>query len=153
MAERRHIEGMIEKKEQEIQDLEDKIKEASVYLQALRDVLKKFPREGSSEELPTSSLRPGSMVAEARDLILLAGKPMHVDELLKAKGKPLTRDNRTALGGSLSAYVRKGTIFTRVAPNTFGLMELDTTASVKGAEPPAGFGVDKSSLDDDISDL
>lgn len=150
MADRRQIEGMIEKKEQEIQELEVSIKDARIYLQALKDVLKKFPKASPSEEAATS-LRPGSIVALARENILSARKPLHVDEMLRMQGKELTRDNRTALGGSLSAYVRKGSIFTRSAPNTFGLVELEHQTAPE--EPPPDFGSDRSgkaALDDDI---
>ena len=150
MAERRQIEAMIEKKEQEIQGLEESIKEANVYLQALRDVLKKFPKDAGGDEKAGLSLRAGSMVAQAREIILKSNRPLHVDEILKAQGKELTRDNRTGLGGSLSAYVRKGEIFTRVAPNTFGLLVLDFRGPVE-TEPPEGFGTDdQPPLDDDI---
>jgi len=137
---------MIGRKEEEIQGLEESIKEAKVYLQALRDVLKKFPKE-ASEDTP-ASLRPGSMVALARDSILQAKRALHVDEMLKMQGKELTRENRTALGGSLSAYVRKGAIFSRPGPNTFGLVELEPKTPID-EEPPADFGRDQAAKEDD----
>lgn len=144
MASRRQIEGMAKKKEQEIQELEAKIKDAKIYLQALQDVLKKFPKDATDKIAPESVLRPGSMVAQAREAILAIGKPMHVDEILRATDKELSRGNRTALGGSISAYVRKGIIFTRVGPNTFGLVELEKDQT----EPPEGFGIDGANQDD-----
>ncbi|MEX2629295.1 MAG: hypothetical protein WD341_05090 [Tistlia sp.] len=153
MADRRQIESMIKKKEQEIQALEGQVREAKVYLQALQDVLKRFPRETASDPNAATSLRPGSMVARAKDAIQQAGHPLHVDEILRAEGKELNRPNRTALGGSLSAYVRKGMIFTRTAPNTFGLVDLPEPA--ERHEPPPDFGTeppapDSPDLDDDI---
>ncbi len=142
MADRRQIEAMAKKKEQEIQELEAQIKEARIYLQALQDVLKRFPRDAGIETNADSTLRPGSMVAQAREAILKLAKPLHIDQILVEQGKELTRENRTALGGSISAYVRKGTIFTRTAPNTFGLVELNRRSD--GApEPPVDFGVEK----------
>lgn len=46
-----------------------------------------------------------------------------------------------SLASSLAAYVRKGEIFTRPAPNTFGLVELGhKTIIEEEAGPPAGFG-------------
>lgn len=143
MADRRHIEAMARKKEQEIQDLEAQIKEAKIYLQALQDVLKRFPREAGPDVGGNVTLRPGSMVAQARESILKLGKPLHVDQILTDQGKELTRENRTALGGSLSAYVRKGILFTRAAPNTFGLMEMERRAAEQ-QEPPPDFGVEKA---------
>ena len=146
MADRRQIEAMVEKKEKEIQELEESIREAKVYLQALQDVLKKFPRETPEES--AASLRPGSMVALARDNILVAKRALHVDEMLRMQGKELTRDNRTALGGSLSAYVRKGSIFTRPGPNTFGLVELEPRGTGT-EEPPDDFGRDEPTKEKD----
>ncbi|HVZ02292.1 MAG TPA: hypothetical protein VHA35_22490 [Dongiaceae bacterium] len=150
MADRRQIESMVKKKEQEIQELEEKVRETRVYLQALQDVLKKFPRAtGGEPPAASTTLRPGSTVALARESILKAKRPLYVDDLLRDQGKELTRENRTALSGSLSAYVRKESIFTRTGPNTFGLLEIDD--SDDSAEPPADFGKEPapSSTDDD----
>ena len=155
MAERRHIETMIKKKEAEIQELESQTREAKIYLQALLDVLKRFPRETASDASAHTTLRAGSMVAKARDAILKAGRPLHVDEMLDADGKEHNRSNRTALGGSLSAYVRKGLIFTRVAPNTFGLFEVAGVeeASAENNDPPPEFGTEPGGGDDELDDL
>jgi hypothetical protein len=71
-------------------------------------------------------LRPGTALAKAREAIKKAGHPLHVSEILKALGKPPDKKNRISLGGSLSGYVRKGEVFTRSAPNTFGLIELES---------------------------
>ena len=142
MADRRQIEGMARKKEQEIEELESQIKEARIYLQALQDVLKRFPREHDEAADADATLRPGSLVAQAREVLLKRAKSLHVEQILKDLGKEPTRENKTALGGSISAYVRKGIIFTRDAPNTFGLVELSRRAG-SHLEPPEGFGVDK----------
>ena len=143
MADRRQIEGMVQKKEQEIHELEEKIREAKIYIQALQDVLKKFPRElGSTKITGILTLRVGSMVELARRSVLKYGRPLHVDEILNDHGKELTRENRTALGGSLSAYVRKGEIFTRTGPNIFGLLELDHRHPADQQEPPSDFGTE-----------
>jgi hypothetical protein len=149
MADRRSIEGMLKRKEQEIQDLETQLKEARIYVQALQDVLKRFPKEPEGIANADAILRAGSMVAQARDVILKIGKPLHVDQILVEQGKELTREHRTALGGSLSAYVRRGIIFTRAAPNTFGLLEL-TKREGEQPEPPSDFGIEPKPLDDEI---
>jgi hypothetical protein len=87
------------------------------------------------------ALRPGSAVAKAREAILKAGKPLHITEILKAIGRPVDKGNRVSLSGSLSGYVKRGEIFTRPAPNTFGLAELNhDELSVEETEPPEGFG-------------
>lgn len=137
MNERRKIENTLLKKEQEIQLLEEKIKEARVYVQALRDVLKILPK--SSESVV---LRPGSAVARARSVILKTQKPVHINTLLEQLGKEGTREARASLTSSLAAYVRRGEIFTRSAPNTYGLIELghQQIDDPEPSEPPSGFG-------------
>jgi hypothetical protein len=73
-------------------------------------------------------------VAKARDAILKAGRPLHVSEILTVIGKPDEKEGRISLGGSLSSYVRKGEVFTRPDPNTFGLVELDRSAAKEQTE-------------------
>lgn len=140
MSERQRIEERLRKKELEIQSLEEKIKAARVYVQALRDVLNIMDRDGDSA-ISGSVPRAGSAVAEAREVILMRRAPVHVNELLEALGREVSRESRASLTSSLAAYVRRGEIFTRPAPNTFGLIELDQeTAEREWKDPPSGFG-------------
>ena len=130
MTPRAEIEKRIEKKREEIAALKTKVRESEVYIAALREALRVLPREGVNDGNAGNVLRQGSSTAIARKAILSAGRPMHVEELLKAMKKESTRANRAGLSGSLAAYVRKGEIFTRPAPNTFGLVELKSRTSV-----------------------
>lgn len=150
MSERAKVSDRIRKKEAEIQSLEDKLRSARVYLQALRDVLKML--EAVDDSAPTESiLRPGSLVAQARDLLLEAGHPVHVNELLDLLGKEPTREARASLTSSIAAYVRREEIFTRPAPNTFGLIEFGSLPSpARDPKPPSGFGRPTPADDDDI---
>jgi len=153
MNERRKVEDRIRKKEAEIAELEAKIRDARVYMQALGDVLKLLPKEADSGPAdPDSPLRPGSTVSQAREAILRDGTPMHITKLLEALGKDHTRENVASLGSSLAAYVRRGEIFTRPAPNTFGLSELGhhppATEPAATLEPPSGFGALKGEEDE-----
>ena len=131
----------IERKQQEIMELESRLKENAAYLQALEDTLKLLPREGINEGNADAVLRQNSGTARAREAILQAGRALHVSELLKAIGRDDTRNSRAGLSGSLAAYVRKGEIFTRPAPNTFGLLELKEPENER--VPPPGFGRDE----------
>jgi hypothetical protein len=141
MNERKKIEDRIRKKEEEAQELEAKARDARVYVKALQDVLKMLPREAETAGESPSILRPGSSVAMARDIILKRNAPVHISELLREMGKDLNRENRASLGSSLAAYVRKREIFTRPAPNKFGLVELGHTAREDGdLDPPDDFG-------------
>jgi septal ring factor EnvC (AmiA/AmiB activator) len=142
MGLRGEFQKRIEKKQQEIRDLELKLKEANSYLQALLDSLKLLPRDSNATNVE-QVLRPGTTLAKARDAIKKAGKPLHVSEILKILDKPIDKKNRVSLGGSLSGYVRRGEIFTRPAPNTFGLRELEESESEPAPpddELPPSFG-------------
>lgn len=139
MALRDDLLKRVERKRQEIGELETQIKQANSYLQALEDTLKLLPREGLTGEGATLVLRPNSSVAKAREALKKAAKPLHVNEILASIGRPQDRVNRSGLNSSLSMYVRKGEIFIRTAPNTYGLTEFaDSTP-----QPPEGFGRDE----------
>lgn len=148
MGFREELQKRIDKKRSEITALEGKLKEAQIYIQALEDTIKLIPRENEDGVVEpvsaTSSLREGSMVARAKEELAKAGRPLHISELLTAIGKPTDKDNRTALAGSIGAYVRKGEFFTRPAPNTFGLIDMKSAPLVPEQRlgPPANFGID-----------
>ena len=142
MNERRKIEDRIKKKEEEIQELESQTRDARVYVKALQDVLKMLPRDADApHETVAAALRTGSSVSAARDIILKIGRPVHIMHLLREMGKVATRESRASLGSSLAAYVRKGEIFTRPAPNEFGLVELGhMPEEVNKTQLPEDFG-------------
>lgn len=145
MSDRNVIQDRLKKKEQEVHALEEKLRSARIYVQALHDVLKVLGpviSSGGGETEP----KPGSMTAQARDIIMKADAPVHVSELLRQMGR--SEDAKASLTGSLAAYVRREEIFTRPAPNTYGLIELGHSELLRPVEdqPPKGFGV---SFDDD----
>jgi hypothetical protein len=145
-ATRRELEKRITRKQQDIRDLQQKIREAEIYVGALQDVLRLLPK-GVPEEASQFVLRSGSSLARVREEILKAGHPLHVVDLLKVMGLPGDRKHRGGLSGTLSPYVRRGQIFTRPAPNTFGLKELEGqsehVAAESEGEPPESFGTDE----------
>jgi len=151
MAGRNKIEERIIKKEQEIQELEMKIREARAYVQALQDVAKLLPREQEAEKTAETVLRPGGSIYDAHAAILKAGKPLHIADLLRAMGREVDRKGRIGLAGSLAAYVRRNEIFTRPKPNTFGLIELESAPrngeAKKMGMPPKDFGLDNDDED------
>lgn len=133
-------------KEQEIQDLEMKLREAKVYLQALIDASKLLPKEEDRNNRSTteSMLKPGSSMALTMALLKKAGRPLHITEILQALGKSVDKKSRVSLGASLGSYVRKKEIFTRPSPNTFGLISMGISEEV---EPPEYFGLAKADGD------
>ncbi len=145
---RRELNRKIERKRAEVEIWEKErserdllIREAHAYITALSETLKLLPKETPSAAA-VMALRAGSEVARAREAILKAAKPLHVDELLKALGKPVNHNNKASLSGSIATYVRKNTVFTRPAPNTFGLIELEQEVpeAVLEDDPPPNFG-------------
>ena len=132
----------IRRKEAEIQTLDERIRAAKIYVQALQDVLNAIGRAKVDRPASDAALRAGSSVALAREVILRAAKPVHISDLLSAMGKGVTKEARASLASSLAAYVRRGEVFTRSAPNTFGLIELghDSGSVSLPREPPAEFG-------------
>jgi hypothetical protein len=145
MDDRQKIQDRVRKKEQEVQGLEERLRTARTYLQALQDIVKILDGDGkvgTSALAPSEpTLRAGSSVDRARQAILKNGVPMRINALADAIGVDNSREGRISLASSLAAYVRKGEIFTRPAPNTFGLVELGHETSVsEDIGPPPGFG-------------
>ena len=153
MSERSIIETRIKRKESEIQSLEKKLEAGRIYLQALRDILRAIDKDTGDDGAYGTPLRKGSSVTQARERILQLGVPVHIDDLLRLLGKERTRQNKASLTGSLAAYVRREEIFTRPAPNTYGLIELQHfEADETPDEPPRDFGdvTSSSSPDEEI---
>ncbi|HEY6351810.1 MAG TPA: hypothetical protein VI636_20630 [Candidatus Angelobacter sp.] len=119
MGARENLQKLYDKKQQEIRELELQLAQAKAYLQAVQDSMKALPKENGDTG---QELREGSGLAKARQALQAAGKPMHVGDILKAIGKPNDKKNRVSLSGSLGNYARKKQIFTKPAPNTFGLI-------------------------------
>lgn len=143
MNARDQVQKLIDRKQQEINDLELQIEKARSYIQALQDSLRFLPKSGDDTSV---TLRPGTALAKARDVLRDAGRPLHITEILMALNEPTDKKHRLSLSGSLSSYVRSAQIFTRPAPNTFGLMEMEKRTPEPGEtdfEIPEGFGEEK----------
>jgi hypothetical protein len=140
MGAREQLQKVIDRKSQEIKDLEMQIEKAKTYIQAVQDSMRFLPREANAST--DQILRPGTALDKTRIILKQAGKPLHISELLKALGKPADKKNRLSLSGSLSTYVRSGQIFNRPAPNTFGLIDMAKTVSADPADVdlPEDFG-------------
>ena len=132
----RQLSRRIKRKEAEIQELENEkrslrsrtarieseIQAATAAVEAFKEALSLAP-EASSGMAGVTELRKGSTTAKAYEALKDAGEPLHINKLLAAIGREPTRSARTSLSGSIAAYVRRGEIFTRTDPNTFGLVE------------------------------
>jgi hypothetical protein len=157
MGFREELQKRLEKKRSEISSLSGKLKEAEIYAQAIEDMLKLLPRDDGapSEASADSALREGSNIARAKEALQKFGRPMQINELLSAMGKSPDKDTRAALAGSIGAYVRRGEIFTRPGPNTFGLIGMKPlSAQPQSDGPPDSFGLEDipnpTQSDDDV---
>jgi hypothetical protein len=140
MGLRENFQKLIDKKQQEINVLEIQLREASAYIQALQDSMKLLPRDAETLSESQHILREGSTLAKTRDLLRKSGAPLPISEILKLLGKPQDTKHRISLAGTLSGYARKGRVFTKTAPNTFGLIEFGTPDQTEEDELPAEFG-------------
>lgn len=122
MGFRQKIEEKIQKKEDEIRELETRMKEGRAYIQAMQETLKLLPRDDMNASTGETQLKKNSMIYKTLAVLKKANRPMHVTEILKALGKPDDKKQRVSLSGSLGWYVRKNELFTRPQPNTFGLL-------------------------------
>jgi HB1, ASXL, restriction endonuclease HTH domain len=143
---RRKVENQIKKKTQEINqlkknrdDIDISIREAQAYVQAMEDMMKHLPTNESIEEA-TASIRHGSMADLAMKALKKSGRPLHIKDILEKLGRESTKQYRQALSGQLSHYVRQNKVFTRPAPNTFGLVEWDNGLRQIEGDIPSDFG-------------
>lgn len=139
MTVRDQFQKLLERKQQEIHNLEMQLEKAKTYAQAIQDSMRLLPKNPSARE-DEQTLRPGTALAKTREILKVAGKPMHITEILKALNQPIDKKHRLSLSGSLSTYVRKSQIFNRPAPNTFGLIETNSIPEEGGADLPDDFG-------------
>jgi hypothetical protein len=147
MGLRGEFQKKIDRKLQEINALEQQVREAKVYVQALEDMMRLLPKEDMSRGTAGeggSALKAGTAIAAARDAIKKAGHPLHISDILRAIGRPVDSSSRAAIGGSIAAYVRRGEVFTRPAPNTFGLIHAESNGDrpSQDQQPPPEFGRD-----------
>ena len=137
----RDIERRIKQKHDEVQQLRESLSKAEAYIEAMSESLRLIRRTESANT--ENGLRPGSMVYKAREILQKEGRPLYIGEILTRLGKQPTKGNRVSLSGSLGSYVRDNNIFTRPAPNTFGLVEFSEKPDVDNAiDIPDDFGLD-----------
>jgi len=124
---RKEIERKIDKKRSEVQDLQRQIDAAKSFIDGLQEALKLAPPD---EGAPAVELRAGTDLEKVRNILRDEAKPMHIDDIVTKMGKEYTGSMKLGLSGSLSTYAKKHKVFTKTAPNTFGLMEFNAPANV-----------------------
>jgi hypothetical protein len=115
----------IEKKRAEVEAIRTTLRLEERYLEAMLDAYKIMPRageDGNGAGRP-SGLRKGSNTGKAYIALKRTGHALHVKDLVEAMGLKVSRTITQGLASSLRAYVNKNEIFTKPAPNTYGLVE------------------------------
>lgn len=82
------------------------------------------------------SLRSGSDVSKAQQLLCTAKRPLHISEILTGIGKEDTKQKRASLGSSLARYARKGEVFQRgPRPNEFAVIPDGSAGGAHDSKP------------------
>ena len=136
----RDIERKIRQKEEEIAKLQTELDRAVAFVDGLKESLKMIQR--TSGDGTAGDLRPGSQLHKTREILIEEGKPLHVAEILRRIGREVSKNSKVSLSGSLGLYVRNNEVFTRPAPNTFGLIEFGEIDNNVKSQTPLGFGSD-----------
>ena len=133
MGARESLQKLIDRKLAEIDGLEAQLRDARVYVQAVQDSFKLLPKEENGEAA-SKELRHGSALAQVQEFLKREGTPQHISTILEFLGKPLDKQSRVSLSGSLGGYARDRRIFTKTGPNTFGLIEFESKTDQEGQQ-------------------
>lgn len=116
-----------EQADQLIADAAAKRKEGDLWQEAAKMLVK----DGIQpiKRTPKEQFRQGSDVEKAYNALVDAGKALYVDDIVKALGKEINKDTRVSIGSQIQAYARRGHVFVKTAPNTFGLLEYPAQAA------------------------
>ncbi len=124
------LESRIAREHRRVTELRNEIMRREAFIQGLEAALGLLTGRGSSdgsEELG-ESLRSGSDVSKAQQLLSETKRPLHIGEILTGIGREDTKANRASLSSSLARYARKGEIFQRgPRPNEFMVITASTT--------------------------
>lgn len=88
----------------------------------LESILRMMPKDMDSDD-DSKDLRDGTEVYLAREVLQTEQKPLHVSVLVEKMGFESTAKRKHSIASQLASYVRRGEVFTRPAPNTFGLFD------------------------------
>jgi hypothetical protein len=123
VREKQLIAERIASKQQEIAELNARVREAEVYIQALRDVSSGMEDLRRREPGAPRTNGTESRVDKARRVLEESDQPLHISEIVELIGEEDTKASRASLAGQLAKYVRDGRVFARTGENVFWLLE------------------------------
>ena len=129
------LEEKITRYEDIVADWKDEISTAQITISELQSLYNLIPSADVNGAQP--SFRQNSDGWLVHRLLLEAGAALYIDEILVQLGREITPDSKASLAGQLGGYVRKGQVFTRPAPNTFGLREWEVNGHKEESVEPA----------------
>ncbi len=127
------LEEKIKQSQDDIEDWKDEISTAQITINELQSLYNLIPSANVNGSQP--AFRQNSDGWLVHRLLLKAGQPLYIDEILVQLDREITSDSRASLAGQLGGYVRKGQVFTRPEPNTFGLREWEVNGQKKEPLP------------------
>lgn len=88
-------------------------------------VIRRFLKEEDGDISGKPIKKPSrSKISIIQDILKLSGQPLHVSEIIRrAKEDYQETMDRESIVSALTKKVRRGEMFVRVAPNTFGLKD------------------------------
>ena len=138
MSQQPEIEARIARERKRVVELRGEIVRREAFIQGLEAALGLLSgdRTAGGFQDRGESLRSGSDVSKAQQLLGQAKRPLHISEILAGIGKEDTKPNRASLGSSIARYARKGEIFQRgPKPNEFALIVDDNAGSANSQRP------------------
>jgi hypothetical protein len=157
MSVRDDIEKRIVKEKQKISDLQKQIERSNAFVQGMQEALKLLSgnSKGIEPAKEISYFRSGD-TKSAYETLKQTGSPMHIDELLSAIGKPISKQNRASLASSLHRAAKRSGIVKSIGNNTFSLSEISTNGRTNESvdkevllKLPDNFGEDIKPKDND----
>jgi hypothetical protein len=118
------IEKRIEKERQKISDLRSQIELAESFVQGLQEALRLIPRSDSTKHTQIGFYFRSGDTKQAYEELKKSGKPMRIDEILRAIGKSDNRQNRASMASSLHRAAKKSGIIKKVGANTFAVSDM-----------------------------
>lgn len=115
------LRALVAEKEGELARLEAELTAGRAYLSVLQSQIEAAEARTANERETAED-----PVIVIRRLILEAGKPLYIDDILRGLDLPLTRETRDEIRQLLLSWVRRGEIFSRPRPAVFGLIELES---------------------------
>ena len=125
---------LVREKRAEIARLEGELRSARDALRSLEESTGTMERADHRARTRSGDPDAGDLVIAIREMIVAAGRPLFIDEILHGLGERLTREARLRVRELVLERVDRGEIFTRPRPGTYGVVELQVPRQERSGE-------------------